>query len=96
MEDDTIQLNGIPEILNESTVLACIDKIIEEIQMGALDKGEIAHTVLAQLAFAGSMTYKLGQDQTVIADFVAQLFTLKTTTTRLLASAYSQRLRTNN
>lgn len=76
-EDDTIQLNGIPEILNESTVLACIDKIIEEIQMGALDKGEIAHTVLAQLAFAGSMTYKLGQDQTVIADFVAQLFTFE-------------------
>jgi pyruvate-formate lyase-activating enzyme len=42
--------------------------------MGELDKGEIAHTVLAQLAFAGSITFKLGNEPTIIADFVQQLF----------------------
>lgn len=73
-ENEQLQLIGIPELLNESTVISCVDKILESIQMGELDKGEIAHTVLAQLAFAGSITFKLGNEPTIITDFVQQLF----------------------
>lgn len=72
--EQELQITGIPEILNESTVLSCIDRILEQFQMGTLDKGEIAHTVLTQMAFTGSMTFKTPRNQDALNDFVAQLF----------------------
>lgn len=73
-EGQELQIGGIPEILDESTVLSCVDKILEQLQMGTLDKGEIAHTVLSQIAFAGSMSFKLPDNPDAISDFVARLF----------------------
>lgn len=73
-ENEKLQLVGIPELLNESTVISCVDKILASLQMGELDKGEIAHTVLAQLAFAGSITVRLANDNEAIKTFVHQLF----------------------
>ncbi|WP_430402110.1 DNA mismatch repair endonuclease MutL [Fluviicola sp.] len=72
--EQELHIDGIPEILDESTVLSCVDKIIEQLQMGTLDKGEIAHTVLAQIAFGGSMSFKLQNNQEAITDFVTRLF----------------------
>lgn len=72
--DEMLQLTGIPDILSESTVLECVDKVLEQLQLGTLDKGEIAHTVLAQLSFAGSMHLKMSQEQTAITDFIERLF----------------------
>jgi DNA mismatch repair protein MutL len=72
--EEELHLTGIPDIISESTVLECVDKILEQLQMGTLDKGEIAHTVLSQLAFAGSMHLKLNPDQDSLKDFVARLF----------------------
>lgn len=73
-EEQELQIHGIPEILDESTVLSCVDKILEHLQMGNLDKGEIAHTVLSQIAFAGSMSFKIPGNQEAISDFIARLF----------------------
>lgn len=72
--EQELHIDGIPEILDESTVLSCVDKILEQLQMGTLDKGEIAHTVLSQIAFGGSMSFKLSDNQQAISDFVARLF----------------------
>lgn len=72
--EQELHIDGIPQILDESTVLSCVDKIIEQLQMGTLDKGEIAHTVLAQIAFGGSMSFKLQNNQEAITDFVTRLF----------------------
>lgn len=72
--DQELHIDGIPEILDESTVLSCVDKILEQLQMGTLDKGEIAHTVLSQIAFGGSMSFKLPDNQQAISDFVTRLF----------------------
>lgn len=74
-EDEMLHLSGIPDILTESTVLSCVDKIVEQLQLGTLDKGEIAHTVMAQLAFAGSMNKKIQQEDEVISDLLERLFT---------------------
>jgi DNA mismatch repair protein MutL len=73
-EEETLCLSGIPELLSEATVISCIDKLLEQLQMGLLDKGEIAHTVLAQLAFAGSMSFKISAENEVLSDFIDQLF----------------------
>ncbi|MDH4474234.1 MAG: DNA mismatch repair endonuclease MutL [Fluviicola sp.] len=73
-KDEQLQLTGIPDIISESTVLQCVDKVLEQLQQGTLDKGEIAHTVLSQLAFAGSMHLKLNPDQASLNDFVSRLF----------------------
>lgn len=72
--DEQLQLTGIPDIISESTVLQCVDKVLEQLQQGTLDKGEIAHTVLSQLAFAGSMHLKINPDQASLNDFVSRLF----------------------
>lgn len=72
--DQMLHIDGIPSILDESTVLSCVDKILEQLQMGTLDKGEIAHTVLSQIAFGGSMSFKLQGQQEAISDFVSRLF----------------------
>lgn len=69
-ENQTLQLIGIPAILDETTVLPCVDKILEQLQMGTLDKGEVAHTVLSQLAFAGSMGFKIPTQQEAIAELL--------------------------
>lgn len=73
-DEETLLLTGIPDILNESTVLQCVDKILEHIQLGTLDKGEIAHTVMSQLAFAGSMNIRLQNEDAVISDLLERLF----------------------
>lgn len=75
--DHLLLLNGIPEVLNESTVLTCIDTIMEQVQHGSLDKGEVAHTAMSQLAFAGSMSYSLSTEQEALAHFVQRLFELE-------------------
>jgi DNA mismatch repair protein MutL len=72
--EQELHIDGIPQILDESTVLSCVDKILEQLQMGTLDKGEIAHTVLAQIAFGGSMSFKLQNNQEAVSDFVTRLF----------------------
>lgn len=72
--DQELHIDGIPQILDESTVLSCVDKILEQLQMGTLDKGEIAHTVLSQIAFGGSMSFKLQSNQEAISDFISRLF----------------------
>jgi DNA mismatch repair protein MutL len=73
-EGEQLQLLGIPDILSESTVLSCVDRILEQLQMGTLDKGEIAHTVMSHLAFAGSMGGKLTHEEAVIEDLLGRLF----------------------
>ena len=72
--DQVLHIDGIPSILDESTVLSCVDKILEQLQMGTLEKGEIAHTVLSQIAFGGSMAFKLQSNQESISDFISRLF----------------------
>lgn len=75
--DHELLLNGIPEVLNESTVLTCIDTILEQVQHGALEKGEVAHTAMSQLAFAGSMSYSITADQEVLSQFIERLFEIE-------------------
>lgn len=75
--DHELLLNGIPEVLNEATVLTCIDTILEQVQHGSLDKGEVAHAAMSQLAFAGSMSYSLSTEQEALAHFVQRLFELE-------------------
>ncbi|MFY7990784.1 MAG: DNA mismatch repair endonuclease MutL [Fluviicola sp.] len=75
--DHELLLNGIPEVLNESTVLTCIDTILEQVQHGALEKGEVAHTAMSQLAFAGSMSYSISADQEVLSQFIERLFEIE-------------------
>lgn len=72
--DEQLLLTGIPDIITESTVLECVDKILEQLQMGTLDKGEIAHTVLSQLAFAGSMHARISAEQEALKELVERLF----------------------
>jgi DNA mismatch repair protein MutL len=72
--EQELHIDGIPQILDESTVLSCVDKILEQLQMGTLDKGEIAHTVLCQIAFGGSMSFKLQSNQEAISEFISRLF----------------------
>jgi DNA mismatch repair protein MutL len=72
--EQELHIDGIPQILDESTVLSCVDKILEQLQMGTLDKGEIAHTVLCQIAFGGSMAFKLQSNQEAISEFISRLF----------------------
>jgi DNA mismatch repair protein MutL len=75
--DHELLLNGIPEVLNESTVLTCIDTILEQIQHGSLEKGEVAHTAMSQLAFAGSMSYSIASDQEALKQFIERLFEIE-------------------
>lgn len=72
--EEELHLTGIPDIISESTVLECVDKILEQLQMGTLDKGEIAHTVLTHLAFAGSMHFRITNEQEALKDLVERLF----------------------
>jgi len=73
-EDETFLLSGMPAILDESTVISCIDKLLEQFQMQEVDKGEVAHAVMAQLAFAGSMSFKTPTEEAQIEHFLEQLF----------------------
>jgi len=73
-EEETFLLSGMPAILDESTVISCIDKLLEQFQMQEVDKGEVAHAVIAQLAFAGSMSFKTPMEEMQIQHFLEQLF----------------------
>ncbi len=73
-EEETFLLSGMPAILDESTVISCIDKLLEQFQMQEVDKGEVAHAVMAQLAFAGSMSFKTPMEEAQIQHFLEQLF----------------------
>jgi hypothetical protein len=42
--------------------------------MQEVDKGEVAHAVIAQLAFAGSMSFKTPTEEAQIEHFLEQLF----------------------
>lgn len=73
-DEDTFLLNGMPAILDESTVISCIDKLLELFQLQEIDKGEVAHAVISQLAFAGSMAFRMPSEDQQIQSLIDQLF----------------------
>ncbi len=75
-QDQTFLLHGMPAVLDESTVISLIDKLLELFQVENIDKGEIAHTVLSQLSFAASMSFKVPTEQTLVQSFIDQLMEL--------------------
>ncbi len=76
-KSETMLLNGIPDCLTEATVLSCIDKIVEQLELSTVDKSELAHIVVSQLAFAGSIQSKLNLDQHAIEAFINRLIDLE-------------------
>lgn len=76
-KDDEIEISGMPDLLSESTVLACIDLLLEQFQMGHADKGDSAHIVIQQLAFAASTSKKLSFNEGSAKELIEQLFELE-------------------
>ena len=52
MKDDTLLISAVPSVLEQETILACIDLILEEIAYKTIDKGDIAHLIVRSVAAA--------------------------------------------
>ena len=52
MKDDTLLISAVPSVLEQETILACIDLILEEIAYKNIDKGDIAHLIVRSVATA--------------------------------------------
>jgi DNA mismatch repair protein MutL len=52
MKDDTLFISAVPSVLEQETILACIDLILEEIAYKTIDKGDIAHLIVRSVAAA--------------------------------------------
>jgi DNA mismatch repair protein MutL len=52
MKDDTLFISAVPSVLEQETILACIDLILEEIAFKTIDKGDIAHLIVRSVAAA--------------------------------------------
>ncbi len=52
MKDDTLQISAVPSVLEQETIPACVDLILEEIAFKTIDKGDIAHLIVRSVAAA--------------------------------------------
>jgi DNA mismatch repair protein MutL len=50
LKNDTLEISGIPNWLNEENGLECIEHIFEEMNQRDIDKGEIAHYIAKEIA----------------------------------------------
>jgi DNA mismatch repair protein MutL len=52
IENQTLQLNAVPAILQEESIQSCLDLILENISFKEIEKGDIAHFLIVSIAQA--------------------------------------------
>lgn len=67
IENGTLLLNAVPAVLEEEVINECIDSILENLSFSEIDKGEIAHILISNIAKnAGKSKVISGNKEAVI------------------------------
>lgn len=62
--DESIHLTAVPSVLQQESIDECMDHILERIAYQSIDKGEIAHAVVASIALSTGRRKKINSNET--------------------------------
>ena len=74
IENQTLQLNAVPAILQEESIQTCIDLILENISFKEIEKGDIAHFLIISIAQAAGRKKSKGNSALENEQLIEQLF----------------------
>ena len=58
-----LEIQAVPAVLQEESIIPCIDEILDKIAYQSIDKGEIAHAVVLSISTASSRKKKLSDNE---------------------------------
>jgi DNA mismatch repair ATPase MutL len=64
LSEGAIHLTAVPAILQQESIDECMDQILERIAYQSIDKGEIAHAVVASIALSAGRRKKINSNET--------------------------------
>lgn len=74
IEKDALLLNAVPSVLEEEAINECIDSILDNLSFSEIDKGEIAHILISNIAKNAGKTKVLSNNKESITHLTESLF----------------------
>jgi DNA mismatch repair protein MutL len=74
IKDGSLQLSGIPTLLQEDSLQLCLDEILETMNYQTIEKGDIAHFLIHAIAKAASKKKAITQHDQGVSDLMHDLF----------------------
>ncbi len=63
MTKDQLEILAVPAVLQDESIMPCIDEILEKIVYQSIDKGEIAHAVVLSISTSSARKKKLSDNE---------------------------------
>jgi DNA mismatch repair protein MutL len=63
INSNTLEIQAVPALLQEDSIISCIEEVLEKIAYQTIDKGEIAHAVVLSIASTSSSKKKLSDNE---------------------------------
>lgn len=73
-ENGFLLLNAVPSILEEETINDCVDTILQQLAFSEIDKGEIAHLLISNIAKNAGKTKSISNNQESVTNLTESLF----------------------
>lgn len=73
-ENGFLLLNGIPTVLEEEAINECIDSILENLSFTEIDKGEIAHILISNIAKNAGKSKVISGNKEAVVQLTESLF----------------------
>jgi DNA mismatch repair protein MutL len=74
IKNNTLLLTAVPSVLEEEVINQCIDSILENLSFTEIDKGEIAHVLISNIAKNSGKAKTLSPNKEIINNLVESLF----------------------
>lgn len=74
IEKGALLLNAVPSVLEEEAINECIDSILDNLSFSEIDKGEIAHILISNIAKNAGKTKVLSNNKESITHLTESLF----------------------
>lgn len=74
VENATLLLNAVPAVLEEEVINECIDSILENLSFTEIDKGEIAHILISNIAKNAGKSKAISSNKEAVAHLTESLF----------------------
>ena len=74
VEDNMLQVSSVPALLQEETIIASVQDILEKLAYQTVDKGDIAHNIVSAIAYSSSTGQLKLSSSEEVENLFAQLF----------------------
>ena len=82
IQEKTLLLSAVPAVLEEETIHDCIDSILHNLSFSDIDKGDIAHILISNIAKNAGKSKVVASNKESVDHLVSRYFNVRSTCIR--------------